>query len=152
VWLSQATEEDFNETQRLLATIAGGQALLDWFGGVASFHDAEVVRLHLDRETSSRVELALLGPKGEARVTFVLTDWIDATVSGFSHQNVISELYLSEPGDRSVQAWERGVGMLSGDHLIVLEPIFGAYGTIRATISRIELAVRHHKSATRSET
>jgi hypothetical protein len=78
-------------------------------------------------------------------VTFVLTDWIDATISGFSSQNVIGELLLQEPSDRFIAPWERGVGLASGDHEIILKPIFGANGTIRATISKIELTELHQR-------
>jgi hypothetical protein len=137
-WDSGGSAEDFAETKRLLATIPGGPELISWFGGTASFHDAEVVRLHLDREGASRLELSVGWPS-DARVTFILTDWIDANISGFSHQNVIGELLIREPTDREAAIWERGVGMLAGDHEIVLAPIFRANGTIRATISKIEL-------------
>lgn len=86
-----------------------------------------------------------MGAKGAARVTFVLTDWVDVAMAGFSHQNVIFELYLREPGHREAAAWERGVGMQSGDHELILEPTFGAYGTIRGTISKIELTERYDR-------
>jgi hypothetical protein len=122
-----------------LKTLPGGPELLAWFGGEATFHDAEVVRVVLDRESICRLELAVDGPTKKGRVTFVLTDWVDVAISGFSHQNVVGQLLLREPDDRAVAAWERGVGMASGDHEISLMPVFGAYGTIRATIRRIEL-------------
>jgi hypothetical protein len=139
-WDSGGSEEEFAETQRILATIPGGPELLTWFGGEASFHDAEVVRVDLDRENGSRLELTVSGRAGiNARVTFVLTDWIDVAVMGFSRQNVIGQLLLREPDDRTAEPWEIGVGMASGDHEIRLTPIFGAYGTIRATIKKIEL-------------
>ena len=80
-------------------------------------------------------------------MTFVLTDWIDVAVQGFSRQNVIGELLLREPGARAVAPWERGVGMMSGDHEITLKPIFGAYGSIRATISKIELGELHQRKS-----
>ena len=138
-WDGIGSREAFQETQRILATLPGGSELLDWFGGVSSFHDAEVVRLDLDREGTCRLQLMIVGRLKKALVTFVLTDWIDASIAGFSKQNVIGELLLHEPGDRAVEPWERGVGLLSGDHEITLMPIYGANGTIRATISKIEL-------------
>lgn len=147
-WESGGSEEAFQETQRLIATIPGGPEVLAWFGGEASFHDAEVVRLHLDRESGSRLELAVVWP-ARARVTFVLTDWIDAALAGFSHQNVIGSLLIREAAERDVAAWERGVGMMSGDHEITMAPTFGANGTIRATISKIELTVLHERTPRR---
>ena len=139
IWDASGSQEDFPETQRILATLPGGPELLTWFGGEVSFHDAEVVRLVLDRESTCRLELAVDGPTRKGRVTFVLTDWVDVAISGFSHQNVVGQLRLREPADRGVAPWERGVGMASGDHEICLTPIFGANGIIRATIRRIEL-------------
>ncbi len=146
VWNSSASDEARQETQRLLATIPGGKELLEWFGGVASFGDSEVVRIHLDRESKSRLELAVDGRSSKVRVTFVLSDWVDMSVEGFSHQNVIGDLILEEASERKVAPWERGVGMLSGDHLITLAPIFGANGTIRATVSKIELTELHERT------
>jgi hypothetical protein len=138
-WDSSGSADEFAETQRLLAILPGGPELLTWFGGVASFHDAEVVRVHLDRESTCRLELEVQWRSAKARVTFVLTDWIDVALAGFSGQNVIGELLLREAADRAAAPWERGVGLQSGDHEIRLMPIFGANGTIRATIRRIEL-------------
>ena len=88
-WNHEITDEDVDVTQRVLAAIPGGTNLVAWLGGVASFHDAEVIRLHLDRGQSGHLMLAVLGPSASAQVTFVLSDWIDAEIKGFSQQKVI---------------------------------------------------------------
>jgi hypothetical protein len=137
-WNSSGSAQEFDETQRLIATIPGGAELLKWFGGKASFGDAEVVRVDLDRENRSRLELVTSNHSSNIRVTFFLVDWIDANLSGFSSQNVIGDLILRQAPSRPLEAWERGVGAKPGEFEIEMVPIYGAYGTIRASISRIE--------------
>lgn len=143
-WDSSGSKEAFQETQRILSTIPGGSELLEWCGGLVSFHDAEIVQLVLDRNAGCHLELALQGRWAGAMVRILLSDWTDVSISGFSQQNVIGELLLREADERPVAPWERGVGLKSGDHEIRLMPILGAYGTIRATIAKIELAVPRH--------
>ena len=138
-WNSTAGSDEFEETQRILATVPGGRELLEWFGGSVSFHDAEVVSLLLDREGESSLNLHTSHDHSHALVTLVLADWIDTTLSGFSHQNVIGDLVLRSPAGRQVEVWERGVGVRPGEVEIELTPIFGAYGVIRATIQRIDV-------------
>jgi tetratricopeptide (TPR) repeat protein len=140
-WISGANEADADETRRSLQSIPQGQELLDWLGDQVSFHDAEVVSLHLNREGPSRLQLLVSGTRSTARVTFVLADWIDTTLNGFSHQNVIGDLILRKANHRPVAVWERGVGLRIGQFEIELLPIFGAYGLIRASIVEIELQV-----------
>jgi len=139
-WDSGATKQQFDETQGFLSGIPGGETLLNWFGGTASFHDAEVLGLHLDREGESRLDLLTRRRGPNAVVTFILADWIDVTLAGFSRQNVIGDLIFRQPGIRSIEVWERGVGVAPGQFEIELTPCYGANGLIRASIKRIELA------------
>jgi len=60
-------------------------------------------------------------------------------VSGFSQQNVISGLIIRRAGERDIAIWEIGVGCKPGEHEIELEPCFGAYGIIRATLVKARL-------------
>ena len=116
----------------MLAAVPGGREVLDWFGGTPEFHDAE-----LDVPFLSRVggELRLLLPNGA--VTFLLGDWIDVSLRGFSRQIVIGGLRLRRAGERDIVPWELGVGIVPGDIEIELEPCFGAYGSIRARLMSV---------------
>jgi hypothetical protein len=77
-----------DEVASLWASIPGGSEALEQVGG--GFGDAEVRKLHLNRKRPSILEVEQ--PRADGRrvvVTFVLGDWIDVAVRGFSHQNVI---------------------------------------------------------------
>ena len=124
---------DIDETVSLLAALPGGPERVAWFAGPVGFGDAEVVSLHLAREGPSTLVLRLDRPSGEPRSPCPLTPWIDARLSGFSHQNV-GGLTLRRAGRRAVASGERGVGLVPGDLEIALAPCFGANGTIRAGV------------------
>jgi hypothetical protein len=133
------------ETTDLLRSIPGGAELLDW-GAKASgniFGDGEVVSLMLSKEHASSLVIDIFRlnrpEKWERlRVTFILTAWIDASLRGFSGQNVIGEMTLRRAGERKIDTWELGVGVEPGEFEIEIEPCFGAWGTLRANIARIE--------------
>ena len=91
-----------------LASIAGAQELYDWFGYWPDFHDAEVLKLHLDRsgasslvvhtwETTGRVNAQ--GFYDQARhvvVEFVLDAVSGLNLEDFNHQNVIADLGVTK--------------------------------------------------------
>jgi hypothetical protein len=78
-------------------TIPGGDRLVQWFGGQPSFHDAEVMELHLDRARSSW--LLVMTVYKPATVRFTLEDVVDLELADFSSQNVIAGLDLEKKGD-----------------------------------------------------
>jgi hypothetical protein len=119
--------------------IPGGPELLEWFGDVPEFADGEIVCLSLDRSGSSELRVFLEHFGKSVVIAFKLSDWIDVDVRGFSHQNVLGGLKLRRPEERGAQPWELGVGLKPGEFVIELEPCFGAYGNIRASISRITI-------------
>ncbi|WP_020180097.1 hypothetical protein [Methylopila sp. M107] len=129
----------FDATIELLKVIPGGEELLGWFEGPPDFHDAEVLSLHLDRDAESSLTLMVFGRRQNARVTFVLDQWIDVALRGFSDQNVVAGLTLRPPAERLMEPWELGVGARPGEVEIVLTPCFGAYGSIRANLKAIRL-------------
>jgi hypothetical protein len=131
--------EELKETASLLMAISGGAELLEWFGGVPEFRDGEIVYLVLDRAGQSRLGLQLEHFGKKAVINFEFGAWIDVDVRSFSHQNVIGGLKLRLAGDRNIEPWEKGVGCKPGSVVIELEPCFGAYGSIRADISSINL-------------
>jgi hypothetical protein len=129
-----------DEVTSTWTSIPGGAEAFEQVGG--SFHDAEVRKLHLNRKEPSVLEIEK--PLVDGRklvVTFILGDWIDVDVRGFSHQNVMGDLNLRRAGEREVAVWELGVGLRPGEVEIELEPCFGAYGIIRATVTSIAVEV-----------
>ena len=130
--------DEMKETERLLEEVPGGQDVLKLLQGSASFHDAEVIGLHLNREEPSTlvVRLATANP---IFVTFVLGQWIDVQLAGFSQQNVIFGLSLRRTTERAAAPWEVGVGFEAGGVEITLEPCFGANGMIRANLLSIAI-------------
>src|SRR5690348_1814423 len=92
--------------------IVGFARFIEWCGGWPWFHDAEVVSLELNRTGQSRLVVRVLGgprpgfgpranpkfsvPREEVKVTFILDEVEDLELSGFSHQNVISDLLLEQ--------------------------------------------------------
>jgi hypothetical protein len=127
------------ETRTVLESIAGGPELIAWFGKGVGFHDAEIGCLVLDREGGSRLDVLVVRDSPHTTIRFHLRDWIDTDIRGFSHQNVVGEIFFRRAGDRQVDQWELGVGLAPGEHEIELEPIFGAFGKLRCTIARIEI-------------
>lgn len=144
--MTAPTKEDFmaqargrRELAAALAHVPGGAELVEWFGDLPDFGDSEVIRLTLDRQGPSELVIALDWPTKSAVVTFELSAWIDVSLRGFSHQNVIGGLKLLRPADREVDLWEQGVGLEPGQWIIELSPCFGACGSIRANIERISI-------------
>lgn len=133
------------ETERILSQVVGGSELLERLGGRANFHDSEVIQLCLTRGGPSRLVLDVLMPDGKgwkkAQVTFQLSADVGLVdLEGFSHQNVIGGLTISEVPDRNWHPSLHGIGFTTPDHLIELEPCAGAFGRILCTIVGIEVS------------
>lgn len=116
----------------ILTTIAGAQELHDWFGYWPSFHDAEIVSLHLNRTNPSALKIHFWHTTNEmdeagsyvqtkhAVIEFLID--ISATddcleLYGFSHQNVVNSL--------SIEKRETG-------YKLDIAQCFGLAGTIKA--------------------
>ncbi|WP_083590600.1 Imm50 family immunity protein [Aurantimonas sp. 22II-16-19i] len=122
--------------------VPGGPELLQWFGQVPNFHDAEILSLELQRKkpsilrlhgwTSTAEEDGTYVLDREAVVSFTLYDVMDLQVEGFSHQNVIGSLNLRRATDRAERRGYLSLAPLPGDVEIELEPCFGLDGFIRA--------------------
>ena len=136
-----------NSTIQILKEIEGGPAFLNWMGlnyaGRLSFGDSEVVELTLNRSGSSTLKLLVSQLSGNSRkmayLYLFLSDMIDVSIEGFLNQNVISELEIKRAEPDYVHPSLIGYGAVTPDHLILLEPCAGAFGSIKATIERIEL-------------
>ena len=91
-----------------LKAIEGSEKLYEWFGHWPSFHDAEVVALHLNRTGPSSLVAHTwemtnkLDAKGyyilekHVVVEFVLNDVFGLNLTGFTQQNVIFGLTIEK--------------------------------------------------------
>lgn len=124
--------------------VPGGAELVRWFGREPSFHDAEILSLHLRRKGWSVLRLhgwintGAVGPDGyyvldrHATVTFNLDGVMDLQLDGFSVQNVIGGLILRRAPDRPERRGYLALEPLPQDMEIELEPCYGLDGLIRA--------------------
>lgn len=111
-------------------------------GRTPSFHDGEILSLHLNRDgpsalrihgwiTTDRVGLdGSLVLERHAVVTFTLRGIMDLRLNGFSIQNVIGGLILRRASDRPERRGYLALDPAPDD--IELEPCFGLDGLIRA--------------------
>jgi hypothetical protein len=131
----------------VLKKIPGGEELISWYGGVPTFIDGEILRVHLNTHAPStlhlRIDRLVRGRTPDddrfedAIVIFTFQDLIDVKLEGFSHPNVIGGIMLSEVAPSPIHVSLRGFGLMQGDILMTFEPCAGAYGTIRTNITRI---------------
>lgn len=150
-----------DETIAVLQTIPGGQRLLDWldlnYGGFPpEFGDSEIVSLSVAQGGESGLTLKVdrywrdrtppLDEKGIVR--FVFSDLVGIHLEGIlvrdgvAGPNVINALYFRRASETPVHPAPVGLGFGRPYHEIEIEPIAGAHGIIRATITRIEIEVR----------
>lgn len=121
--------------------VTGGSELVRWFGAVPTFHDAEILSLHLQRRGQSVLRLHGWMNTGKvadngyfildrhAVVSFVLEEVMHLQLHGFSHQNVIFGLVLRRA---SQERQGDARNPLPQDVEIELEPCYGLSGLIRA--------------------
>lgn len=128
-------------TNQVLRAVPGGDRVLAWFSthrgyhGQAEFGDFEVTAICLRRNETSSIEIAL---SGCPTFIFHFDDWLDVNVEGFSQQNVLGGLVLQWAQPREVRDWELGLGYEHPTVEMRLEPCYGANGTIRGRLLRIE--------------
>jgi hypothetical protein len=120
-----------------LATIDGAQSLYDWFGYWPSFHDAEILYLHLNRTGLSQMAVHTwhMSNRTDAEsfyilekhvvVDFALQSISDLELVQFSHQNVLSNLSVEKKNDRFA---------------LILWPCYGLAGRIE--VSKISITLR----------
>ena len=133
---------DYKETA-IYDAVPGGADLVRWFGQVPSFHDAEILSLHLRRKGQSVLRLhgwntGEVGQDGyfvldrHVIVTFTLDGVMDVQLDGFNIQNVIGGLILRRAPDRPERRGHLALDPLPQDIEIELEPCYGLSGLIRA--------------------
>lgn len=116
--------------------VPGAAELFAWFGFWPTFHDAEVLSLHLDRAGASHLRVHTWERTDELDsrrcyivrkhviVMFIGEGISQLELDGFSHQNVLAELTLTpSPDGYELKMW----------------PCYGISGTITARSLRIEL-------------
>jgi hypothetical protein len=117
-----------------LALADGAKELCDWFGATPSFHDAEVLALHLDRAGLTRLTIHTWRMTDKVKngyfvlekyvvVDFCLDAVSDCDLTGFNHQNVIDGIEIVKVPS--------GLKLTLGD-------CFGLYGSLVARSIRIE--------------
>jgi len=131
------------DAEALYASLPGGPELLAWFGGVPSFHDAEIVRVVLNRRAPSTLSIHTWKSTGRvdqqgyfilgrhAVVTFELIDVLDVQLEHFSSQNVVFGLLLSRAGARQDRMRYYAANASPDDFEIELEPCYGLNGHVR---------------------
>jgi hypothetical protein len=122
-----------------LSDIPGAAELFAWFGQWPSFHDAEVLLLHLNRTGPSQLQVHTWQRTQEVDergyyvtqkhvvVTFILEQISDLELNGFSVQNVLSALVIEK---------------VDNAYKLDLGPCYGLNGTITARSLKIELEPR----------
>lgn len=128
-------ERERAQTAALLKEIPGGDAVLTFLNGWASFHDAEIVSLTLDHISGSKLMLAVTDGERWATFAFSLKPWINVDLRDFGHQNVINRLVISRPAGRRDEDSDTAS---PSDFELLFGQCYGAYGSIKAGIEKIE--------------
>ncbi len=122
-----------------LHDLPGAADVINWFGYMPTFHDAEVIELRLRRGTDSTLLIHFwhttneLDEQGQfvrdknAVVAFSLEEVTDLDLTEFGHQNVISGLELEQ---------------VDGGLQLTLLPSFGLSGTITAKEISVKIIPR----------
>ncbi|HEV2617276.1 MAG TPA: hypothetical protein VGU63_11790 [Candidatus Acidoferrales bacterium] len=113
----------------IAASLDGYDTVVRWFGAWPSFHDAEIISLHLARRGESALRVYPYHPDKPACVDFVLDDVSDLELGDFSSQNVIFSLDVEAVID---QTKEKAIRLTLG-------PCYGLAGRIDARRVRVEL-------------
>src|SRR5580692_10626257 len=109
-----------------LKSIRGAQELYNWFGFWPSFHDAEVVTLHLNRK----------GPSYMAVHTWEMTERVDSKGYYELAKHVVVQFVLEELLTLSLEGFS-GQNVIFG---LSLDPCYGVSGSIEAASLSINIA------------
>lgn len=116
-------------TNPIEARLSGADAVIRWFGGWPSFHDAEVISLSMVRRGESILRVYPYYPEKPATVLFIFDEITDVELADFSGQNVIFSLSMEEVIDQTKEKAIR----------VTLGPCYGLAGRIDAKRVRVEL-------------
>ncbi len=109
--------------EAILHDIPGGKALLDWFGRVPRFHDANLLEITLNSKGLSvlRIHTWQMTNKVDARgyieldkhvvVTITLEEVMDITLAEFNLPGIIFELDVTQADEGMQLAWSGSYGV-----------------------------------------
>ena len=110
-------------------SLHGSDAIMQWFGGWPSFHDAEIIGMNLARAGQSVLRVYPYYPDKPATVDFIFEEITDVELADFSGQNVISSLGIEEVIDQTKEKAIR----------LTMSPCYGLAGRIDAKRLRVGL-------------
>jgi hypothetical protein len=110
-------------------SLHGSHAVMQWFGGWPTFHDAEIISMNLARTGQSVLRVYPYYPDKPATVDFIFEEITDVELADFSGQNVISSLGIEEVIDQTEEKAIR----------LTMSPCYGLAGRIDAKRLRVEL-------------
>ena len=120
-----------------LDAIPGGSAVMEHFGFVPSFHDAEILRLDLQRDKPSTIQVFTW--KSDPDVdpclfTITIGTLVDLLLDGFSIQNVVYEIAfeMAAPSQPDRTNFYFATGRPQDEVGITFGPCYGVDGFIRA--------------------
>jgi hypothetical protein len=105
--------------------IPGMEEIISWYGEWPSFHDAEILELHIERAGRCWIKIYNEVRQKYGVVTFNMEEVTDLELADFSHQNVIGDLELKET--------EAGFR-------ITMTPCYGMAGYLEAKRMSVELS------------
>lgn len=129
--------DKWTERQRsALEAMPGGRELIAHFGFVPSFHDAEIIKLDLQRRGPSTIALQYWKTSPDADsciVEIVMGQVVDVVLDGFSQQNVVGDVCFLIPApvrpDRERLYFP--TTRRENEIEIVISPCYGLEGFIR---------------------
>jgi hypothetical protein len=119
------------------STIEGGSAVVAHFGAWPSFHDAEVVSVHLQRSSACSLSIHAFNmtssvdgtghfiTKDHGIVTFEFEEIRELQLNNFNEQNVIFGLKISHESDGAIK--------------LRIDECYGLEGSIIANIVRVSV-------------
>jgi hypothetical protein len=146
-----AGDDNWQTDPALFHSIPGGDAIVDWFGFVPSFHDAELIgldvapegitfRLRAFRMTAETDLDGFFIRDRHAVVTFKSADVTGLGLAGCS-TSIISELRIRRRGaDRPTpDEWPTCGGPEAGDYEIAIDAAYGLFGSVFAKRITLEI-------------
>lgn len=132
--LRRLRQADYELHCKTFAALPGADSLIQVYGEVPTFHDAEVEEVRLSKKGASSIQVSNLFPdifsKGHVFVTLTIAKVIDIELQGFSPQNVLFALRV-RPAPRRPEREHYYPRKLASDDLeIELEPTYGIGGRL----------------------
>ena len=132
--LLRLRQADYELHSKTFSLLPGADSLIQAYGEVPSFHDAEVEAVQLSKKGASSIRVSNLFPdifsKGHVFVTLTIAEVIDIELEGFSPQNVLFALRVRPAPGRPERQEYYPRKLASDDLEIELEPTYGIGGRL----------------------